>query len=108
MRCASQCRRIGLRGSDIHAAVDECGIDADDVQRKSLTQADRNIGLADRRGSHQTNRSRSHVGSLSATQEQTIEVGRRNGRPGWATVIALICALGRFHLAKQCIHLVDR
>ena len=81
---------------------------AEEDGTKSLTQADRTSGLAARRGSHQTNSVRSHGGRLSATQEQTIEVGHRNGRPGWATVIALICALGRFHLAQQCIHLVDR
>ncbi len=46
---------IGLGGADIHAAVHQRRIDADDLQRQPLHQFDREAGLAGRGRPHQKN-----------------------------------------------------
>src|SRR6266581_5779846 len=45
---------------------------------------------------------------LAPTQEQPIEVGERQLGPGRAAVVALVGALGSFHLAQQGVHLRQR
>ena len=53
VRMARQCRRVGFRRADVHAAVDQRRIDADQAQRKLLAQRAGQRGLAGGGGAHQ-------------------------------------------------------
>ncbi len=56
MRHAGARRRVRFRGADIHAAVDLCGVDADDLDVEALGQCKRERALARRRRAHQQHR----------------------------------------------------
>src|SRR5215469_15532510 len=45
--------------------------------------------------------------TLTAAQEQPVELLQRQARPGRTAVIALVGALGRLHLPQQRVHLRD-
>src|SRR3989442_1131757 len=42
---------------------------------------------------------------LSPTQEHLVQIGQRELHPGGAAVVALIGAVGGFHVAQQSVHL---
>ena len=46
---------VGLGGADVHAAIDQRRVDADDLERKAFDQADRQRGLARGGRPHQEN-----------------------------------------------------
>ena len=51
---------VWFGGTDVHAAIHQRGIDADDVARKSLAEADRDVGFARCRRTHQEYRFANH------------------------------------------------
>ena len=109
--CGTRARaaRVGLRGADVHAAIDLRRIDADDFDGKALRERHRERALARRGRTHQQHRGNahgylhaSHADALGALRlmlppahEQPIEVGERQLVPRRAAVVALARALGR-------------
>src|SRR5437764_12951092 len=81
MRNAHTRGRIRLRGSDVHAAVDLGGVDANDLAMQAKRQLERERALARRGRPHQQNR-RYHDDATFATQGRP--KSRITPRPGTA------------------------
>src|SRR5574337_1614672 len=47
-------------------------------------------------------------GASAPAQEQRVELAQRDLAPGRAAVVALVGAIGRFHLAQQRVHFIER
>ena len=101
----------GLRGADVHAAIDQRGVDAHDLDGQLLRRA----RSAQRSCPRRSARSARTTGSCAPTPPLNGPAGtagrarcRRQPRPGGPAVVALVGALGRFHLAQQRIHLRQR
>ena len=73
MRRAPQRRRVRFGRADIHAAVHERRINADDVARKAFAETHREIGLARRRRAHQEYCGVRHWPVSASAQEKTIQ-----------------------------------
>ena len=91
VRNAGACRRVGLRGPDVHSAVDLRGVDADDLALEPLGQCERECALARRGRAHQENRGRHefHGGLRLTAQGKASRAGPDARRPAARREIVL-------------------
>ncbi len=103
-----------LGGADIHLAIHERRIDADDFHRPPRGERERGGGLAGCGRAEQARDNRAMPDARDRSRaslpahEQPIEIAERQLIPRRTAVIALVGALGGFHLAQQRVHFVER
>ena len=82
-------RRVGLRGADVHAAVDLRRVDADDLDRRSARRAPARARSCPTRSGPSAAPRAAVRHALAAAHEQPVEIGERQLVPRRPAVVAL-------------------